>query len=488
MQAVLFLGDIFTGQQHADGGSIGAGAADAFFFHRFNQSGLGESGRRLGKVLRRLQLLAVQRAARGQLRQRLAILLSVSLVAAFQVEGAEAGELEHRAGGPEVKDPARPGRRFGFGCGRGRGIARASGIDINRGGIGARVGHLAGQHPRPDYVIKPVLVGGQVGLKRRRIPFYRGRPDGFVGLLRRFGPGAMDPGLVRQVSLAVLGRNVFPGFLHRRLGHLDRVGAHIGNQTYRAFAAHGQTFIELLGHRHGSLGGEPELPARLLLQSAGGKGGRGTLPYLPFAHVGHRIDGILQLRLILAGLRFDTDVQPVAAALDRVQRSGKQLRPVGRIGLLVQQCVQGPGFHRHEVQDIPLPVGDQPQGHRLDASGGKAPLYPLAEERANLVAHQPVQDAAGLLGIHQLHINFPGMLKGFFHGVFSDLVEDYPLGRFCLFVPAGGGLEVPGYGLALPVRVGSQVDIGGLIAGPLQLLYQRHFVPHRDVRRGKILF
>ena len=72
-------------------------------------------GRRLGKVLVGRQLLAVKPVARRQFRQRVALLFRLPLIPAFQVQSPEAGELEHRAGGPEVINGSRVGRHNGIG-------------------------------------------------------------------------------------------------------------------------------------------------------------------------------------------------------------------------------------------------------------------------------------------------------------------------------------------------------------------------------------
>ena len=103
------------------------------------------------------------------------------------------------------------------------------------------------------------------------------------------------------------------------------------------------------------------------------------------------------------------------------------------------------------------------------------------EQRTDFVAHQPVQDAPGLLRVHQLHINGAGMGKGFLHRLPGDFVKDDALGRLVLPVPARGGLEMPGNGLALPVGVGSQKDVAGLVAGGFDVVHQLFLVPQRQV-------
>jgi hypothetical protein len=54
--------------------------------------------------------------------------------------------------------------------------------------------------------------------------------------------------------------------------------------------------------------------------------------------------------------------------------------------------------------DLALALHHQPQRHRLDAAGRERLAHGAAEQRADLVAHQPVEDAAGLLGVDQVAV------------------------------------------------------------------------------------
>ena len=58
-----------------------------------------------------------------------------------------------------------------------------------------------------------------------------------------------------------------------------------------------------------------------------------------------------------------------------------------------------------ERSDLALALDDQPQRHRLHAAADRRPLHPLPQQRADLVAHQPVEDAPRLLGIDQAHVD-----------------------------------------------------------------------------------
>jgi len=79
----------------------------------------------------------------------------------------------------------------------------------------------------------------------------------------------------------------------------------------------------------------------------------------------------------------------------------------------------------------------------------------VPENRAGLVAHQTVEDPAGLLGIDLSIVDLARLEQGQAYGVLGDLVKQNAVG-------GNHGVElvrdVPGYGFAFTVRVGGQVD------------------------------
>ena len=111
----------------------------------------------------------------------------------------------------------------------------------------------------------------------------------------------------------------------------------------------------------------------------------------------------------------------------------------------------------------------------------------LAEQRADLVAHQPVKDAPRLLGVDQLHVDFAGMAESLLHGIPGDFVEHHPFRRRCPVIPVGGGLKVPGNGLALPVGVCGEVNVFGVVPSGLELAYKVFLVLYHLIERGKIV-
>ena len=55
-----------------------------------------------------------------------------------------------------------------------------------------------------------------------------------------------------------------------------------------------------------------------------------------------------------------------------------------------------------------FPVVDDPDGHALHTACRQAPADFPPEERAELIAHQTVQHAAGLLGVEEVFVNGAG--------------------------------------------------------------------------------
>ena len=119
--------------------------------------------------------------------------------------------------------------------------------------------------------------------------------------------------------------------------------------------------------------------------------------------------------------------------------------------------VQGPVLLGLEGFDLSLPLADQPGGHRLDPAGGEPPADLLPQQGGELVAHDAVQDAPGLLGVHQVLVNGPWRCDGIVDHLFCDLVEGHPVGLVIRDLQKL--LQVPGDGFSLPVRVSGQKNL-----------------------------
>ena len=466
-QAALLPFHIFAFHQRSNCGRISAGAADAFFLHFPDERSLRETGGRLRKVLVGVQFAVEQAVAGGHFGQGVfiavaaAIAVTAAVIPPLQIDGAETGELDDRPGGAE--------QIHGVGAG-------ALGVNVHGGRFEQGVGHLAGYHPFPNQGVEAQLVGVQIGAHFRRGAPDGSGADGLVRLLRVLAAGAVGAGFVGRIIRAVALADVFPRFLHGGRRHIHAVRPHIGNQADGTVGAHIQPFVQLLGDGHRALRREPQFAPGILLQSAGDERRGGTLPAGPLLYFIHGVGGALQLRFQSAGVILTADFQLAAGALARVQRRREQMRADRRGAVSVQFGLQRPPFHGDESGDFPFPFHNHPQRHRLHAARRQPQLDFEPQQRADFVAHQPVQDAPRLLRVDQFHINGAGMLKSVLNGLLGDFVKDDALGRALKLVPPGGGLQMPGDGLALPVGVGGQKDVGGAGAGLFQLVHQLFLV------------
>ena len=121
-----------------------------------------------------------------------------------------------------------------------------------------------------------------------------------------------------------------------------------------------------------------------------------------------------------------------------------------------------------EGLDLALALHDEAQRHRLNATGGEATAHLVPQQGRHLVAHQAIEDAAGLLRIHQVAVDVAGVQEGVLNGLLGDFVEgdaaDVGYGAPFLSllavnpVPAQFLRQVGGNRLAFAVRVRRQVD------------------------------
>src|SRR5262249_13152796 len=90
--------------------------------------------------------------------------------------------------------------------------------------------------------------------------------------------------------------------------------------------------------------------------------------------------------------------------------------------VFAQRRLDAPVLFGHEGADVGLTLADQPNGHRLDAAGAGAPLHAPPEQGADLVAHQTVEDAPGLLRIEEILVNAARVGDGVLHRALGDLI------------------------------------------------------------------
>ena len=124
----------------------------------------------------------------------------------------------------------------------------------------------------------------------------------------------------------------------------------------------------------------------------------------------------------------------------------------------VQLDVDGPVLALDERADLALAVHNQPQRHGLNAAGRKPAPHFVPQQRRNLVAHQPIQYAARLLGVHQVQVHRPRLLERLLDGAGRDLVEHHPIKLRAFFRAVQLFLQVIADGFAFAIRVSRQIN------------------------------
>ena len=126
-----------------------------------------------------------------------------------------------------------------------------------------------------------------------------------------------------------------------------------------------------------------------------------------------------------------------------------------------------PVLLRHERLDLALALADDAHRDRLHAAGGEPAAHLLPQERADLVADQPVEDAARLLRVVLVPIELERVLDRLLNGLLGDLVEQDAVDVLLVADALG---DVPGDGLAFAIGVGRQVDVLFVFRGLLELV------------------
>ena len=153
--------------------------------------------------------------------------------------------------------------------------------------------------------------------------------------------------------------------------------------------------------------------------------------------------------------RVEIPARRHALAVDRIQLGDERRRLRLRIGDAgVKFCGDVPIAGTAERHPLAFARHDDAGRHRLDAAGRQLRRNLLPQHGADLVAIQPVEDAAGLLGVDQIVVQVARVLGGGADRRFGDLVEHHPLDRDARLERLQ---QVPGDGLALPVAVGGQI-------------------------------
>ena len=414
---------------------VGGRPADAVLLERLDQRRLGEARRRFGEVLGRRDVGDVGDAALGQDRQAGAgfvLVVGGGVVAAFGVDDGEAVEQDLR-------------RR------RAQLVAAVGQLDRRRLELLGR--HLRRQRALPDQPVQARLVGLQEGGHRIRVAPEAGRADRLVCLLGALRLRLVDAALGHRVRLAVALADDLARLAHRDAGDGRRVGAHVGDEADLALGGL-DALVQALRDGHRPLRAEAEPAAGLLLERRCRERRRGRPLLGPRPELGDDRMQLADRRDVRVRGRLVGDVERLAVDPDELR--GERLAGRGR-----EDRLDRPVLACRERPDLALALDDEADGDRLDPAGRQAALDLLAEERAQRVADEAVDDAARLLGVDEVHVDLARIGEGLADRRLGDLVEGHPL----LLVAGDVGRlgDVPGDRLALAVEVGGEEDqVGGL--------------------------
>src|SRR5437870_706467 len=432
----VVLDHVLLVEDGAHDAGIGGRAPDALLLELLDERGLREAGRRLREVLLGDQLEEAQPVALGERRElALALLLGIALlvVAALGVDADEAVEHEDLAGGPE---------------------AAGTRLDVHRGGIVDGRFHLARHEAVPDERVERELVLVEVRRDALGLVLHRGRPDRLVRVLRVL-LRAVHLRRLGQVRRAVAALDVVARGGERFARDARRVGAHVGDEADRALRAELDAFVEALRDPHGARGLEAELARRLLLEARGDEGRRRVAAPFLALDLGDGPVGASEPRehLVHARLRVEAKalvVELLARHLGEPRREGRRLARL-------EPRLDRPVLLVRERADLTLVPADDPAGGRPHAARREPAAHLVPEQRRELVADQPVEDAARLLRVEAVAVELAGLLERLEDRLLRDLVEQHAVD---VLRPRAELLrDVPGDGFALAVGVGRQVDV-----------------------------
>ena len=309
-----------------------------------------------------------------------------------------------------------------------------------------------------------------------------------MGLLRVLHLRGVDAGFRGQVACPEQLLDLVAGRRDGGVRQGDGVGSHVGDEAL---------LVELLGHRHGSLRGEAEFPAGLLLEGGGAERFVGAAGVGPGIHLVDAERGGLEGGGECGGGGLVEDCDggaggltggvEVAALGDTHPVEGGQACGEGagfRLGAAVEGHVEVPVAGGHESDAFPFPVNDETGGHGLNATRRQFRHDLLPQHRGDLVAVEAVEDAAGLLRVDEVGVERAGVGDRLGDGRRGDLVEDHAVGGHLGFEFLQ---QVPGDGLALAVTIGGQEEFVGDLEFLFQLPQRRLLVGGHDVEGGEVV-
>ncbi len=475
-QGRALLPHVFAGLDRAHDRGIGRRAADAELFELLDQRRLGVAGGGLGVVPGGLDPDDLGVVALGQGRQELlGGLLLVVLVARLAVDLEEALVLDDGAGGGER------GPTLGA-LDRGRGGAESEGDRLAGG-----VGHLRGDRALPDQLVDGEVLAAEFALHLfGSAEAVAGGTDRLVGLLGPLVAALVGAGRVGQEVLAVALGDLVASGGDRRVRQRGRVGSHVGDEA---------TLVETLRHPHRLGRAEAQLSAGLLLVGRGDERRRRAPAIrlgLAALHRGRaalerrgegtsaglvEVDDVgLGQRAVLAEVSAGGDL----VVVDLDQHRGERLLGGGSI----ERALEVPVVGRTERHALPFALHHDPGRHRLHTAGRQAPHDLLPQHGRDLVAVEPVEEAASLLGVDDLAIELGRVGDRPLDGLGGDLGEDDALHRDLRVEHLE---QVPGDGLSLAVLIGREYEFARVLHQRLQLADVVLLVRADDVERLEVV-
>ena len=296
------------------------------------------------------------------------------------------------------------------------------------------------------------------------------RPDGLVSLLRILGSRSVDIGLGRKVFGAELLGDQTPRLGLRLLGDVHAVRTHVGNQTLCAILPDLDTFIQFLSDAHSPLRRHSQPLRSVLLQGTGSKRGVGPAPAFAMLDVGYFVRRTLKLGY--DGLR----IRPVLQIRLGTSDTHQPRQEAGPGSLVADGHLRARSASTDQYSTgTNAEISRSRSTTKRKATDCTRPadsrlLHAIPEQRADLIAHQPVEDSARLLRIHQPHIHVAAVSKGLRNRIAGDLVEHdppRPVGR-----DFGSFQQVPRNRFTFAIRVSRQVDFTSPVRRFLQIFDQ----------------
>ncbi|MGY3291194.1 hypothetical protein ACVWWP_004261 [Bradyrhizobium sp. LM3.6] len=258
---------------------------------------------------------------------------------------------------------------------------------------------------------------------------------------------------VGHVGVAVILADHLARLRDRGRIDLHAVGTHISNES-GGLAADVDALIKPLRDAHRVRRRKAVFAAGFLLQRRGGEGRLRIAPGRLGIDGGNGKGRCFQRLLEVFRFRAGADVE----TLDLLAVGADETRLEGIAARRQQGRDQRPVFAGDELLDLEFAVADQPQRHRLHATGraGAGQLAP--QHGGEGEADQIVQRAARHVGVDQRAVDLARILHRVRDGLLGDGVEHHALDlvvfqRAFLFQHLQ---HVPGDGLALAIRVGRE--------------------------------